>query len=117
MLREAEVLADRLRAEGFAASIKHNGTAVYGWNSDEDFACAFYWVQGKGWRFDVAQPRLYTHADIEFAMEELKRAQASAADANKAWDAYKKKQTERSWQNYQGVLAASFFRQIGGAKK
>ena len=114
MLKDAQTLADRLTVAGSKATVQHNGTAVYGWNQNDTFACAFYWVSGKGWRFDVAQPCIYTHADVDFALDELDRSQQAAKAVTKSWEAYKSKRTERRWQSYQGTLAAHNFRQIGG---
>jgi hypothetical protein len=116
-LKDAELLKDRLAQEGFKVTIRHDGSTVYAWNTDDDFACAFYWVKGIGWRFDVAQPYIFTHADVDFAVDELHRSQTASKKVREMWEKYRTRRTERAWENYQGTLAAHNFRQLGGSGK
>jgi len=115
MLRDAGLLADKLEREGFQVRLRDNDKIVHAWDNERGFVCAFYWVPKKGWRFDVAQPFIYTHADLEFALDEVFRSQKAKAKADVAWEKYKNEKTEGNWRAYQGTLAAHNFRLIDGA--
>ena len=106
------MLATQLEEAGYTAAVRQNGKTVYGWTKEGTFACAFYWTPKVGWRFDVAQPYIHTHADIGFALDELGRCQTASRAVEHAWERYKKERSERAWLRYQGVLAAHNFRQI-----
>lgn len=114
LLRETSVLVKRLEAEGYKARARYSGSVVYAWGKDDAFACSFFWVKGKGWRFDVAQPFILTHADIDFAIDELNSSQKAIRAAWKAWSMFKLKKSLRRWREYQGVFASHNFRLFKG---
>ena len=108
-----EEIAERVRDElGFQAECR-SGT-VYIWDDESNHIATFSWRKGRGWCLMVRQPVTYTRHDLGHAIEEIRRCRAGMMAADEAWEKFKKGKTNKNWAEYQGALAAHFFRLYGG---
>jgi len=109
-----EEIAEQIEEAGFQAECR-SGT-VYVW-SDSDHIATLSWRKKQGWCLMVRQPATYTRHDLGHAIEEMRRCQAGILAVNKAWERYKKSKTNKNWAEYQGALAAHFFRLYTGGNE
>lgn len=110
---ECEEIAQRVRDElGLQAECR-SGT-VYVWDGESNHVATFSWRKDRGWCLMVRQPVIYTRHDLSHAIEEIRRCRAGALAADEAWQRFKKVKTNQRWAEYQGALAAHFFRLYTG---
>ena len=109
-----EEIAERLQDEGFQAECR-SGT-VYVWAGGDHIA-TLSWRKKQGWCLMVRQPVTYTRHDLGHVIEEIRRCQAGIVAVKKAWECFKRAKTNKRWAEYQGALAAHFFRLYTGGNE
>lgn len=103
-------LAKVLRGKGYRVDLRppnDNPYLLNIWRGDS-FLGSFAWVAHHGWRLQIALPPVHTETEFGIAVSVLDGLKDTRTQAEIAWNNYKKKPSQKAWQEYMGILAAFY---------